>query len=689
MTSLTGNIIGHYRIMEKLGSGGMAEVYRAHHTNLDRYVAIKFIRTELAENEDFQARFEREARTAAKLQHNHIVLIHDSGRQENLFYLVMEYIEGVTLKQLLLDRQKQGERLPANQILNLMAQVASALDYAHDQDVVHRDVKPDNILLRGDGSAVLTDFGIARMMNDTSNLTMTGATMGTPTYMSPEQIQGIRNKIGRHSDIYSLGVILYEMLIGRVPFVADTPFAVMMKHVSEPVPFPENSNPAVSPEIQRVIYKALSKDPIDRYKSAGQMVDELSSATAGLNTETRPNRTSSQRTNRREAIDPTLVEAIRQTNPPPASTPHADTEVIPTTGESTVIREKATVTASPPPNIVESPPQKRKRRWWSWLIPIPVIAIIAIFVISLLQEESSGRPSQVLLTSNSQIFSVGSTEDAEVRNVSNRFTNSTGFSGTDHEFSFSPNAGWAVGITERFAECDLYSSCLAVTSGSLDQLDLVRVQGSPVYAEEAIISNDGLEILYAIIEDEAFAFYLLARDSLDTNNWEVTDSYDFGDQFVWYDFVTHSAQEDKFMMVCSTTLYDIEGGALCEYDGNTEQFRVIMTLDQHNQATGEDAVVLYDPFYDLDGIRYYTTSASSKTWQIEETESTDDEMSYAPELFYHDTVICILPNGRGVIPEWIDDDVFLTFVNFEEQSQHQIPLNLDSDEAYNFSCGGD
>ncbi len=276
MPNLVGRTLGKYQIVELLGKGGMAEVYKAYHPRLNRYVCIKILHSYLAEGEDFLARFEREARAVATLRHPHIVQIHDFDVENDVYYMVMEYIDGGTLAARMYALSKENKYMPAGQVLSIVSQVAEALDYAHGKGIIHRDMKPSNILLDSHGNAFLADFGIARMMSGTQ-FTSTGALVGTPMYMSPEQGQGI--EVTEATDIYSFGVILYELLTGKVPFNADTtPLAIIHKHITEPPPPPRSVRPSLPPEVEQVILKALAKDPHERHKSAGEMVRELEKA---------------------------------------------------------------------------------------------------------------------------------------------------------------------------------------------------------------------------------------------------------------------------------------------------------------------------------------------------------------------------------------------------------------------------
>jgi formylglycine-generating enzyme required for sulfatase activity/outer membrane protein assembly factor BamD (BamD/ComL family) len=270
---LTGQTLGQYRIMEKIGRGGMADVYKAFQPRLERYVAIKVLPPALARDETFLERFKREARAVASLRHPNILTIHDYGEQEGLTYLVMEYVEGGTLK------QRLGQPLDIQWAAEIIGRVGDALAYAHRRGVIHRDVKPANVLMQEEDWPLLTDFGLAKMVEQSVQLTKSGI-VGTPEYMSPEQGQGL--EIDERTDIYSLGIVLYEMVTGRKPFEADTPIAVLLKHVGAPLPLPRQVNPGIPEPIELVILKAMAKSPEDRFQRMGEMVRALEEAAAEI-----------------------------------------------------------------------------------------------------------------------------------------------------------------------------------------------------------------------------------------------------------------------------------------------------------------------------------------------------------------------------------------------------------------------
>jgi tRNA A-37 threonylcarbamoyl transferase component Bud32 len=273
--SLEGRNLGKYRVLEPLGRGGMARVYRAYHPQLDRYVAIKVLRSDLVEEEEFLGRFRREARAVAALRHPNIVQVFDFDVQNGIYYMVMELLEGDSLRTRLNDYRARAEEMPLGEMARVLLDVLEGLAYAHSEGMIHRDVKPANILLTRRGQAVLTDFGIAQIIGGT-RYTVSGALMGTLSYMSPEQ--GLEGQCDMRSDLYSLGIVLYEMLVGDPPFDAETPLALLMKHVNDPLPLPRQVNPDIPEPFERVVLKALSKRPEARYQSAQEMAGALRAA---------------------------------------------------------------------------------------------------------------------------------------------------------------------------------------------------------------------------------------------------------------------------------------------------------------------------------------------------------------------------------------------------------------------------
>jgi eukaryotic-like serine/threonine-protein kinase len=259
---------GRYRVLERLGAGGMADVWLAEDMHLQRRVALKVLHRRFAQDREFVERFRREAEAAAGLQHPNVVAVYDRGEFEGTYYIAMQYVEGATLKELI------GRGLTPPEAVELIRQVLEAARFAHRHGIVHRDLKPQNVIVGGEGKAVVTDFGIARA--GVSEITQTGSVMGTPHYLSPEQAQG--HDVTSVSDLYSIGVILYEALTGRVPFEGESAVAVAMKQVSETPLRPSSINPRISPALDAVVMRALEKEPGERFQSAEAFIAALDAA---------------------------------------------------------------------------------------------------------------------------------------------------------------------------------------------------------------------------------------------------------------------------------------------------------------------------------------------------------------------------------------------------------------------------
>lgn len=270
MQDLSGRRLGRYELRERLGRGGMAEVYKAYQPGMDRFVAVKVMLGHLATDDSFVERFRREAQAVGTLRHSHIVQIFDFDIEDDVYYMAMEFIQGGTLK----DYIVQKKRLPIDEALRITQQLADALRYAHKNGMIHRDLKPANVMFTDDTHehAVLTDFGIARILSK-SGLTGTGMAVGTPDYMSPEAGQG--EDIDERTDLYALGVILYEMLTGNVPYAADTPLAVILKHINAPLPYLSQFGVSAPEEVERLVLKCLAKNPEDRFQSADELLQAL------------------------------------------------------------------------------------------------------------------------------------------------------------------------------------------------------------------------------------------------------------------------------------------------------------------------------------------------------------------------------------------------------------------------------
>ncbi len=267
-----GENVGPYRIVQPLGQGGMASVFKGYHPALDRYVAIKVLHPAFLEDPNFLARFQREARVVAKLDHPNIVPIYDYAEHDGQPYLVMKFIPGRTLKAVL-----EKEELPNEYRLEIVGAAGEGLAYAHERGVLHRDIKPSNILLEDSGGVYLADFGLARIAQAGESTLSSDMLLGTPQYISPEQARG-EQELDEGTDIYSFGVVMYEMVVGQVPYNADTPFSIIHDHIYSPLPLPSDVNPEVSEPEERVLLKALAKDRDDRFASVDELVAAYRSA---------------------------------------------------------------------------------------------------------------------------------------------------------------------------------------------------------------------------------------------------------------------------------------------------------------------------------------------------------------------------------------------------------------------------
>ncbi len=344
MSFSAGENVGPYRIIEQLGQGGMASVFKAYHPALDRYVAIKVLHPAFKEDPSFLSRFQREARVVARLEHPHIVPIYDFAEHQGQPYLVMKFIEGQTLKARLFERP-----LTKTEAVEIVLAIGQALAYAHAQGVLHRDIKPSNVLLGPDGGIFLADFGLARIAQSGASTLSKDVMLGTPQYISPEQAKGT-GELDEGTDIYSLGVLLYEIVVGRVPFNADTPFSIIHDHIYTPLPPPTVINPHVPPAVEQVLMKALEKSRADRFESVDQLLQAFQDAVLGGGVS-------------QEAALPDASPPDRQTtrvSDPAPTPPGSDIEL-----------------EAPPDTPLDD---GKKQRRWPWVVAGIAISLICLFM---------------------------------------------------------------------------------------------------------------------------------------------------------------------------------------------------------------------------------------------------------------------------------------------------------------------
>ncbi len=384
---MIGKTIGKYRIVEHLGRGGMAEVYKAYQPNLDRYVAVKMMHAFLSDEKEFLARFEREAKVVATLRHPNIVQVYDFDVESGVYYMVMEYITGETLKSRLQNLEGNDEWVSLDDAARIILAIGSALKYAHERNMVHRDVKPANVMITLDGQVILTDFGIAKIVS-ASNLTASGAMVGTPSYMAPEQ--GMGQPGDERSDIYSLGVMLYQLVLGRLPFDADTPLAVVLKHINDPLPLPQALKPDISDDLNRVILKSLAKDPNDRYQKVTDLTADLRKAMGMSPEDSHPDAAKSSGI---KLAGATMVARVGGGVTP---TPRPAPVGAPQEQSGTQVAAPKTVVAGAAiaPTTVAIPALEKKRP--GWIIPVAIVAILAIVSvggIALLSGQGGNAPT--------------------------------------------------------------------------------------------------------------------------------------------------------------------------------------------------------------------------------------------------------------------------------------------------------
>lgn len=338
---LIGTKLGSYEIITAIGQGGMARIYKGFHAQLNRYTAIKVVHWGLQEDPEFTERFRREAQAIAILRHPNIVQIFDFGQHTSGYYMVMEFIEGSDLAIILRQYRDRKELFPRDKTIRVIRDVAAALDYAHSRGVIHRDIKPSNIMITPDGQPILTDFGLVMLPTHKSQATI-GNTFGTPHYVAPEQAISSAAAVSA-SDIYSLGVILYEIATGLLPFDDESPLSVALKHISDVPPPPSSINPNLSPDVEEVILRALAKDPTDRFATAGDLASALEMSWSEGAVATGKGR---------KSPPPVLPAGV----PAPAAVPSI-----------TLPNSAAVAPVGVTPELVQSKPQARKRGgigWW-------------------------------------------------------------------------------------------------------------------------------------------------------------------------------------------------------------------------------------------------------------------------------------------------------------------------------------
>jgi serine/threonine protein kinase/ligand-binding sensor domain-containing protein len=523
-----GRRLGAYQIVEQIGQGGMATVFKAYQPSVDRYVAIKILPSHLTEDESFVGRFTREARTLARLEHPHILPVYDYGEQEGTTYLVMRYVEAGTLKDLI---TQEGPMEPAK-AARVMDQVGRALDHAHGQGVVHRDIKPSNILIDEQGNIFLTDFGIAKLVADTAQFTASGAIIGTPAYMSPEQSMG--QPVDHRCDIYSLGVVLYELVTGRVPFEAETPLAVLLKHINDPLPLPRQIKPDLPEAVERAILKAMAKAPEDRFQSAGAMIDALAEAVAAPPAGKVAATTVAWQPD--DSAPPAMDEAtprpaVDMATPAPARTPPAPADTTPPPALDSTPSQAESITPAPAPDSstplaapdaalprLETPaPARKPRRWLLLTGGALLLALMAVVVLLVVGNPGDGEPTPAATSTTEAQVQATTTAEGQPPAVSPPPTAGQGL----------PPAGWTNYNNGNFvlALARHDDTLWAGGDGGLVRWDLAEGTYSKLGQADGLASNRITDLLV----DEAGVLWIATDAGINRDDGQTMTTYDEAD----------------------------------------------------------------------------------------------------------------------------------------------------------------
>lgn len=348
---------GRYEIQARIGGGGMAIVYKAHDLLLHRTVAVKVLREQYGNDDEFIRRFRREAQSAASLSHPNVVSIYDVGQTEEIHYIVMEYIEGINLNELIRDRAP----LPVEQAVHIATQICDALDHAHHNQIIHRDIKPHNILIGKNGRVKVTDFGIARAATS-STITQTGSVVGSVHYFSPEHAKG--GAMDTKSDLYSLGIVLYQMLTAKLPFLGDSPISVALKHLQEDVEEPRKVNRLIPQSVENIILKSLRKNPEERYQTANEMLDDLDACL-------RPERRNMDKI----AFPPVDLTIREQDYPETESNDDENTKVLPSIRNAQFVNEEMKEK-----RMQSKSSKRRKKNNLAWIQPVIWLIVFVVVI---------------------------------------------------------------------------------------------------------------------------------------------------------------------------------------------------------------------------------------------------------------------------------------------------------------------
>ena len=706
---LIGKSLGQFEIIEEVGRGGMASVYRARQTSINRIVAIKVLPKSLLHDPSFYERFTREVALVAHLEHPHILPIHDYGEVDGTPYIAMRYLAGGSMAEWI----RRGLP-PLDKLAKPISQVAAALDYAHQEGVIHRDVKPGNILLDENGNAYLSDFGIARVLD--SNLTGS-AIIGTPAYMSPEQANGL--PLDARSDIYSLGVVLYELVTGQEPFEAETPVALLLKHINDPMPAARILRPELPIAAERVILKATAKRPEDRYPSASSLADAFAAA---LYADTHALAVDEKN----DADQPTLFDPdsllrripthpANQPTPPqeqPLTTPVTATDAAGTrpaatlspkpSGAAEVYEATETAQRQNVPSVPQELNTKQPRRFSIIMASAGVIAVLAIVIglgasalnnsgASLTQTPSltqppASTPNQAALTSDLP----GSTNTAEATQLENILLNAS-----PEQTETSTTTAAAAGISGMQGQIAFVSSRDGnneIYVMNLDATGIRNLTNNPARDEYPSWSPDGSRIAFMSYRDDPSSAVVYIMDADGSNLHRLTDETTYSYYPAWSPDGTQLA----------LTVYTDEGNAqISIVDADGKNLRPVSNLPKNvglatwspdsktiafmSDENGNHEV--YKINIDGTGLRNLTNNSDEDArpaWS-----PTSDQIVFQHNRANDNPAIYVMDSTGGSLrrvndnfedgydPTWSPDGTLITFASYHDDGQEIYIMNAD------------
>jgi hypothetical protein len=710
MNLVPGSSLGQFRIVEQLGRGGMATVYKAYQPRLDRYVAIKVLPAYLAEEPGFVARFEREAMTIARLNHPNILDVYDFGEDAGVVYIVTPLLTDGTLA------RRVGSPLPLDEVLRLLAPLGAALDYAHDKGVLHRDFKPSNVLLRADGVPVLADFGIAKIVGQEHGLTQTGAVIGTPEYMAPEQALG--EQATRSSDDYALAVVAYQLLTGVVPFRAETPVAVLLAHAHKALPLPHLANPSIDANVERALLKGLAKQPQDRYATAAAFVDALAGHVPA--TESAENRAGSPQPLGQGVVPETQVAPDAATTPPRrderggassrqqagvqtagASSPRGGSRIPLVAGALVVIATMSiiatvvirgssrsgyqspastvggatAVVASLAPTIAASTNAEAAGPTATQAAPAPSATPVRVVAptraptaVPPARTAGKGAGHITYHVADGHVFRIAAEEGAAPKDI-NLALDALAPGAPEKWLSASPDGAWLLFETQRFNPSCADWACLALSPASLASVEVIKVGEDVVHpGNQGVIANGGnLSVVPAGGGPHQMDLWSGTRISAG-GPWKSA-VLTAASPYAWNHTPSISPDGRKVLFDCGDQPYGAEGTAICEVGTDGNGFHVVLTVEG-GPPDMPKVGALHSPSYAPDGSIVFEGAWDGETiWRLPKGATTP--VKVAPQ-FHNDNSPCVLPDGR-IVSLWVSPD---------GGDKHQMKVMLPDGKVY-------